>query len=218
MIDPRLATSAAPLTFATAKPASVANETADKTFKALLQAEAKAPVAASAQSAPTRAERLARFEKPRVGVPIAPFTPQPDALSLADTQNKPWLVSPASGRDPAREGPTLADAVDIINPLQHIPLVGQVYRGITGDEISGPARFIGGTIYGGPLGAALAMADVALKDKTGHSFSEAVVARMEGAPEITQVATENTQTDDRAFSLMVKGLVQGDQAQAPHIS
>ncbi|MEP4884867.1 MAG: hypothetical protein ABJ215_00715, partial [Alphaproteobacteria bacterium] len=34
--------------------------------------------------------------------------------------------------------------LDIVNPLQHIPLVSSLYREITGDEISPSARIVGG--------------------------------------------------------------------------
>jgi hypothetical protein len=37
------------------------------------------------------------------------------------------------------EGPTFAEFLDIINPLQHIPVVSTIYRAITGDQIS-PGR------------------------------------------------------------------------------
>jgi len=40
----------------------------------------------------------------------------------------------------------------MINPLPHLPLVGALYRRLTGDEIGGAARSAGGLLYGGPLG------------------------------------------------------------------
>lgn len=43
--------------------------------------------------------------------------------------------------------------IDVINPLQHIPFVNHLYRGITHDEITPDARFAGGFLFGGPLGA-----------------------------------------------------------------
>ncbi|HEV7371081.1 MAG TPA: hypothetical protein VGO20_18420, partial [Arenibaculum sp.] len=46
------------------------------------------------------------------------------------------------------------DLLDVINPLQHIPVVGTIYRALTGDEISTPARVAGGTLYGGVVGFA----------------------------------------------------------------
>ena len=42
------------------------------------------------------------------------------------------------------DGLTFGDVLDVINPLQHIPVVSTIYRAITGDEISPGARVAGG--------------------------------------------------------------------------
>lgn len=68
--------------------------------------------------------------------------------------------------------PSFKDLIDVINPLQHIPVVSTIYRKVTGDEISAPARVIGGAVFGGPVGGALALADVAIKEQTGTTVGE----------------------------------------------
>ena len=62
--------------------------------------------------------------------------------------------TPVNGDDTmfGEDGFTFADFVDVINPLQHIPLVSQAYRAITGDEISPGSRLAGATLFGGPVG------------------------------------------------------------------
>lgn len=60
------------------------------------------------------------------------------------------------------------DIIDMVNPLHHIPVVGQIYRDVSGDEIKPPARVIGGGIFGGPVGAASAMVNVIVEDQTGR--------------------------------------------------
>lgn len=62
-------------------------------------------------------------------------------------------VSPSA---PA-EGFGFADLVDTINPLQQLPLVGSLYRAITGDEISQQARYAGSALYGMALGGPIGM-------------------------------------------------------------
>ncbi len=52
----------------------------------------------------------------------------------------------------------VADVVDIVNPLQHIPIVSDIYRAVTGDGIGAVANVVGGTIFGGPIGGAVALA------------------------------------------------------------
>lgn len=62
---------------------------------------------------------------------------------------------------PPGQSPTLADrALDTINPLQHIPFVGFLYRQVTGDTITPEASFAGGLLYGGPIGAIGAVASM----------------------------------------------------------
>lgn len=70
----------------------------------------------------------------------------------------------------------LGTILDIINPLQHIPVISTIYRNITGDEISPVARVAGDALYGGPIGAAVGLANVAVEHKTGKDIGENVMA------------------------------------------
>src|SRR3970282_788734 len=40
------------------------------------------------------------------------------------------------------------DVLDIINPLQHIPIVATIYRNMTGDKLGMAPRVIGGALWG----------------------------------------------------------------------
>lgn len=89
----------------------------------------------------------------------------------------------------------LKGVFDVINPLQHIPVVSAIYRHITGDEISPVAHLAGGALYGGPLGAALAVADISYEKITGKDVGETMIAALTGtrtpgadAPEQTMMA------------------------------
>ena len=44
------------------------------------------------------------------------------------------------------------DVLRALNPLQHIPVVGTIYRAATGDDIPAPLRILGAGIFGGPIG------------------------------------------------------------------
>ncbi len=50
------------------------------------------------------------------------------------------------------------DLVDLVNPLQHIPVVGHLYRHFSGDSIQPVIKIAGGALFGGPLGAAISVA------------------------------------------------------------
>jgi hypothetical protein len=74
------------------------------------------------------------------------------------------------------------DFLDVINPLQHIPIVAQIYRAVTGDQINGAAELIGAIPLGpiGFLGMAGAIADLAVKDTTGKDIGDNVAAAIFG--------------------------------------
>lgn len=63
------------------------------------------------------------------------------------------------------------DILDMVNPLQHLPLVGNIYREATGDEMRGISRIMGGAVFGGPLGAAGGAVNVAIENETGKDFT-----------------------------------------------
>src|ERR1700722_18492360 len=79
------------------------------------------------------------------------------------------------------EGMTFKDALDIINPLQQIPIIGSIYRELTGDTIKPGARIIGGAIYGlGVGGIIAAAANNAVEETTGHDAGGTAMAMLKG--------------------------------------
>ena len=80
---------------------------------------------------------------------------------------------------------TLDEFIDIINPLQHIPLVASLYRSLTGDEISGSARIMGDTLYGGPLGLVSGIANAITEEVTGRDIAGTALAALTGGGEET---------------------------------
>ncbi|HKQ10203.1 MAG TPA: hypothetical protein VJS85_03355, partial [Rhizomicrobium sp.] len=57
--------------------------------------------------------------------------------------------------------------LDVINPLQHLPIIGTIYRAITGDKMCPIEKIAGDTLYGGLWGAVSSIADVAFESITG---------------------------------------------------
>lgn len=75
---------------------------------------------------------------------------------------------------------SFADLLDLVNPLQHIPILSNWYRSVTGDEIGAVARIFGGALLGGPLGAATAVINSALESETGKDLGEHALALLNG--------------------------------------
>lgn len=63
------------------------------------------------------------------------------------------------------------DLFDIINPLHHIPLVGTAYRELTGDQIKPIGKIIGGSVFGGGVGAASGLVNVVIEAETGNDIA-----------------------------------------------
>ena len=87
------------------------------------------------------------------------------------------------------DGLTFWDFLDIINPLQHIPIVSTLYRSITGDEIDPAAKVAGGTLYGGPIGAVASLIDVAVEYGTGKDIGEHALAVVQEEPASAEIAS-----------------------------
>lgn len=87
---------------------------------------------------------------------------------------------------------TAGDLVDMVNPLHHIPVVGGLYRDLTGDEIKPISQIVGGAVFGGPIGAASGVVNVALEaetgeDMTGHAINAVFGGSETGALEVREL-------------------------------
>lgn len=84
----------------------------------------------------------------------------------------------------------LGDMLDALNPLQHIPGVGSLYRKITGDEIAPAAKVVGGTIYGGPVGLVAGLVNAVIEQVNGAAVDETALAYVFGDDGDTPSAAE----------------------------
>ena len=63
------------------------------------------------------------------------------ATKTPDVAAKNYLFGP--------DGITFSGLLDVLNPLQHLPMIAEFYRSMTRDKISPGARLAGGALYGG---------------------------------------------------------------------
>ena len=87
---------------------------------------------------------------------------------LDTAQGKPDIAIPSDESDEFSFG----DVIDMINPLHHLPVVGMVYRKLTGDVIKPMSNIIGGAIFGGPVGAVTSTVNALVKSTTGRDVAE----------------------------------------------
>jgi len=148
-----------------------------------------APVASPAPAAPSPAPaRQASAERGPIpgahrgadGVWELPRRPDQDELDMLTGQK--WRVVESEESRKLFLGPDgefgWDDFVDLINPLQHIPLVNIAYRAITGDEIYGAARMV--DLAFGPLAGLSTAVDLMFRDMTGQSMAANAVSALFG--------------------------------------
>jgi len=102
--------------------------------------------------------------------------------ALQPIQTMPQARPPSVARSAtAGEGGfSFADLLDVVNPLQHLPVIGTLYRAITGDGIGTLERIAGDGLYGGLMGAVSAVADTMFEAVTGKDFGSTVLALFTG--------------------------------------
>lgn len=64
------------------------------------------------------------------------------------------------------------DLLDMVNPLQQLPVIGTIYRSLTGDQIKPAGQIIGGALFGGVLGAGIGIVNVIAEKETGGGLAE----------------------------------------------
>src|SRR3546814_5528388 len=104
-------------------------------------------------------------------------------LSASDQPSEYIRAQEAAGKTmPAqpglfgKEGFSFGDFLDIINPLQHIPIVSTIYRAITGDTIQPGSRIAGDTLFGGPIGLVGGVIDAMVQESTGKDIGQQALA------------------------------------------
>jgi len=80
------------------------------------------------------------------------------------------------------------DLIDIVNPLQHLPIIGSIYRWVTGDRPGAAAQIAGDALYGGPIGVGVSLLSAATEDSQGHDVGERVIAAIFGPSDANATA------------------------------
>ena len=74
------------------------------------------------------------------------------------------------------------DFLDIVNPLQHIPIVATIYRNLTDDRIGMAPRVIGGALWGRLSGLVTGVINSLVEWFTGKDIGDHIYAKIWGDP------------------------------------
>jgi len=96
------------------------------------------------------------------------------------------------------DGFSFDDFLDIINPLQHLPVISTIYRHITGDTIKPLEQIAGDTLFGGLTGLASSVANYAFQKVAGESLGDMVYAFVTGEDDSKPTAVASADTSREA--------------------
>lgn len=107
-----------------------------------------------------------------------PLHAKPGKHNMASAAFEALRAARAEGRTPDEGKLTFGDLVDTLNPLQHIPVISEIYRGVTGDSITPQARVAGATLYGGPIGLVASVVSLAIAGNGEDGIGDSLYASL----------------------------------------
>ena len=113
---------------------------------------------------------------------LVPLHLKPGKHNMASAAFAEVRAARREGRDPEGSELSFGDLLDTVNPLQHIPVVSEAYRHLTGDRIGPGARVAGGLLYGGPIGAVASVFSLAVSGNGEMGVGDRLLTSIVGAP------------------------------------
>lgn len=115
--------------------------------------------------------------------------------SASNTLTRQAASSPAP--DASAGGLTFHELLSDLNPLQYLPVVGTIYRAVTGDTIPKPLREAGSVVVSGllsgPIGIGISLGTLAFQKLTGIDFEDleqSLVAALRGPSHVALAAQD----------------------------
>jgi hypothetical protein len=104
-----------------------------------------------------------------------PFFPMADqATSATPASSAPETVTVTAPASDDSGKSFFDNLLDVVNPLEHFPIVSTIYSNLTGDKPNDFTQVAGDTLYGGPLGLVSSIGNLVFKDVTGKSVGDTV--------------------------------------------
>ena len=111
---------------------------------------------------------------PVAPLPLSPTPPSRVPLRSGGREDSPGAFW--SQPEPPPQELSFKDLLAVINPLQHLPVVGSLYRELTGDVPHPAARVLGGALFGGAFGMFSAAINAIVEQATGKDLAQTAVA------------------------------------------
>ncbi len=85
-----------------------------------------------------------------------------------------------------KDGLTIGDAIDAINPLNNLPVVSSFF----GNDESPASKIAGSALYGGPLGVVASLFNSFVEGETGKTFADHIIALFDNKPDAEEAASK----------------------------
>ncbi|HEY2070932.1 MAG TPA: hypothetical protein VGG48_15360 [Rhizomicrobium sp.] len=148
------------------------------------------PIADYAQNVQTPFFPMVRHDMAATRKSASAATAVPATPSAATTQTA--SAAPASPATSSSGKSFWQNVLDVVNPLEHLPVVSTIYRAITGDKPDTLEKIAGDTLYGGPLGLVSSLADLTFEKVTGKDFGDTVMGLFHSSSSNDKTATAST--------------------------
>jgi hypothetical protein len=109
------------------------------------------------------------------------------------------------------------DFLDIVNPLQHIPIVATIYRNLTDDRIGMAPRVIGGALWGRVTGLVTGVINSLVEWFTGKDIGDHIYAKIWGEPAHANTASLTAMPMSKKDAVIVVDAAQLAAAVAPEL-
>ncbi|MBX9726842.1 MAG: hypothetical protein K2X09_06215 [Rickettsiales bacterium] len=152
----------------------------------------------------------------------SPITSVPDFKAFARASDEEAIARTADSASAVfgKDGLTFGDVLDAINPLNHIPIVSDIYSNLVGHKASAGSRLAGGALFGGPIGLVASLATLMFEEGTGgNSPVEAVYAALSGSDaSSTQLAAHEPATHSEVARLASDATAQAAPVEAVELA
>ena len=147
--------------------------------------------------------------------------------NIADEANSKTSAEVSAARQPVKDNAatnfhawqdgdfSFGDFLDIINPLQHLPIVATFYRNWTGDQIGMAPRVIGGALWGRIGGMVSGIVNSLVEAFSGKDVGDHIYAAIFGEPEIKAETTAVAQTKTLESAPALDGAIASHQPTVP---
>lgn len=156
------------------------------------------------QATPVRQQIMADLEQAATGK-VGAFKAELETGMAYTNAGREISDAPQQKSD---EGYQFHDVIDVINPLQHLPVISMVYRELTGDQIHPMSQILGGALYGGPIGAVSGTVNAISTMQTGRDIGGHALAMVGIGGEVQKPNPANKYNPEAALNDVAKNMEQ----------